>query len=54
MCGCAGFDGSNSEEEVVVATENKGLKFDKDTMRKAAIGFAIGVGVFLIYKRFIK
>ena len=54
MCGCAGFDGSNSKEEVAEVAGNKGVKFDKKTMSKAALGFAIGVGAYLIYKNFVK
>tara|TARA_R110000824_G_scaffold306853_1_gene494370 strand:+ start:184 stop:345 length:162 start_codon:yes stop_codon:yes gene_type:complete len=53
MCGCAGVDGSNSKNENPVVNNNK-LKFDKSTMRKAAIGFAIGFGVYFVYKRFIR
>ncbi len=54
MCGCAGFDGSNSNKESIVAEEKKGFSFDKGTLKKGAIGFAIGVGAYLIYNRFIR
>lgn len=54
MCGCSGFDGSNSQEEVIEVKDKKQMKFDKNTMSNAILGFAIGVGVYFIYKRFIK
>jgi len=48
------MDGSKSENETVVAAPSKSMNLDKGTMRKAAIGFAIGVGAFFVYKTFIK
>lgn len=53
-CGCNGIDGSNSKAESVIAAPSKPMYLDRGTIRKAAIGFAIGVGAFFVYKAFIK
>jgi len=57
MCGCAGFDGSNSTNQAVKqqpvqpAPTNGNETAMNRTLQQTIIGVAVGVGLFIIYKK---
>jgi hypothetical protein len=57
MCGCAGFDGSNSttqavkQQPVQTAPTNGNQTSMNRTLQQTLIGVAVGVGLFIAYKK---